>query len=182
MDERIQHRLLNALLGQPLVGNAFRGTLVEAIVAEALAPHWRWCADGWGSYDFEGPGDVGLEVKQSAARQNWHQATSSPCVPRFDIAERTGSWAETGEWVAKRGRAAALYVFAYHPVLDVTVADHRVPEQWEFYVVHSSRLPPQKSLGLSGVRALAAPVGFDKLLEAVGVIACQLRAGAAGTS
>lgn len=90
MDERIRSRLINALLGQPLVSNAFRGTLVEAIIAEALEAEWSWCADGWGSFDFEGPNGTGLEVKQSAARQGWHDETScKPCPARFDIAERT---------------------------------------------------------------------------------------------
>jgi hypothetical protein len=101
MDERIKHRLLDVLLGKPIVGNAFRGTLVEAIVAEALEPEWRWCADGWGRFDFEGPGGVGLEVKQSAARQDWHDHNSRPCSARFDIAERSGYFINGGGWVAE---------------------------------------------------------------------------------
>jgi hypothetical protein len=173
MNEQVKRRLIEALLGKPIVGNAFRGTLVEAIVAEALEPHWRWCADGWGSYDFEGPGMLGLEVKQSAARQSWHHQDAKPCKPRFDIAERKGAYAETGEWVARTGRAAAIYVFAYHPVFDASIADHRVPEQWEFYVVPTGSLPQRKTIGLSGVRALAAKVGFGQLLEAVNGVAFQ---------
>lgn len=166
---RIYQRLTSELLGKPLVGNAFRGTLVEAMIAEALAPEWRWCADGWGSFDFEGPGGIGLEVKQSAARQNWHAPGDKPCPPRFDIAERTGHWDEQNAWVPGRGRAAAIYVFAHHPVTDDT-ADHREPMQWDFYVVAASRLPSQKSMGTSGVRALADCIGFDQLLT--GVSAC----------
>ena len=107
MDDALRQRLFDALVGKPLVGNAFRGTLVEAIIAQALEPEWRWCADGWGSFDFEGPKGMGLEVKQSAARQNWHGNESRPCTPRFDIAERTGFWDEQSRWTKRAGRAAA---------------------------------------------------------------------------
>ena len=69
MDSTLTRRLLDHLVGKPMVGNTFRGTLVEAILAGVLEPEWHWRADGWGSYDFEGPNGIGLEVKQSAARQ-----------------------------------------------------------------------------------------------------------------
>jgi hypothetical protein len=168
MDERIQARLLDSLLGKPLVSNAFRGTLVEAIVAEALEPDWRWRADGWGLYDFEGPKGVGLEVKQSAARQDWHDEGSKASTCQFDIAERLGHYTDDdGRWVDAPGRPAAIYVFAHHPVFDTAIADHRDPEQWEFYVVPASKLPPQKTIRVSGVRALADPVSFGGLLDAV---------------
>jgi hypothetical protein len=167
MHEGIKHRLIEALIGKPLVSNAFRGSLVEAIIAEAIEPKWRWCADGWGSFDFEGPNGIGLEIKQSAARQNWHTDTCKPCVPRFDIAERTGYWTDTSKWVDRPGRAAAIYIFAWHPLFDAAVADHREPEQWEFYVVPASALPSQKSIGLGMVRTLAKSVCFAALLAAV---------------
>lgn len=169
MDESIQRRLFDALLSKPLVSNAFRGTLVEAIIAGALEPVWRWCADGWGSFDFEGPNGTGLEVKQSAARQDWHDDSCKECVPRFDIAERTGLWEDGVRWVEKPGRAAAIYIFAHHPIFDPAVADHRKPEQWDFYVVPTSVLPAQKSIGLAAVRSLAVGVPFARLLDAVTV-------------
>jgi hypothetical protein len=166
MDTEIRARLFEALVGKPMVSNAFRGTLVEAILAGELEPEWRWCADGWGSYDFEGPGALGLEVKQSAARQDWHDESSSPSKGRFDIAARTGRWAGA-EWIVEPGRAAAIYVFAWHPVFDPLVADHREPSQWQFHVVAASNLPLQNSLGLTGVQALAPAVGISDVRRAV---------------
>lgn len=163
----IQRRLFDALLSKPLVSNTFRGMLVEAIVAEALEPQWRWCADGWGSFDFEGPNGMGLEVKQSAARQNWHDHDSKACVPRFDIAERTGYWDEKSKWFDAPGRAAAIYVFAHHPIFDAALADHRDPAQWDFYVVSAQALPAQRSIGLGGARMLAHTASFNCLLQAV---------------
>lgn len=119
-----------------------------------------------GSFDFEGPNGIGLEVKQSAARQDWHGESCKPCVARFDIAERSWQWKDNA-WTEKRGRAAALYIFAHHPIFDPAVADHRDPQQWQFYVVLASALPLQKSIGITAVRSLTDPVSFDQLAQAV---------------
>jgi hypothetical protein len=159
MDQALTSRLLEALVGRPIVSNAFRGTLVEAILATVLEPTWRWCADGWGSFDFEGPDGIGLEVKQSAARQDWHDDACKPCTGRFDIAARTGRW-DGKNWVVAPGRSAKIYVFAWHPQFDPALADHRKASQWEFYPVLTERLPPQKSIGLAGIRPLAQSVGI----------------------
>lgn len=157
MDPALTQRLLDALVGRPLVSNAFRGTLVEAMLADALKPEWTWMADGWGAYDFRGPGGIGLEAKQSAARQDWHSATSKPNRGRFDIAPRKGYWDEQGLWIDRPGRAAAIYVFAWHPVFDPELADHRDSAQWQFHVILAARLPDQKSIALSGICNLAQP-------------------------
>ena len=169
MNPALIARLLDALVGKALVSNAFRGTLVEAMLAGALAPSWKWIADGWGSFDFEGPGGIGLEVKQSAARQDWHDHTSAPHRGRFDIAARTGRW-EGAKWIVAPGRAAAIYIFAWHPVFDPALADHRDEQQWQFYALESSRLPEQRSIGLSAIQALADPCGIDAIGEVVGKV------------
>lgn len=165
MDPELARRLLDALVGRPMVNNAFRGTLVEAMLAGALAPEWVWQADGWGSYDFEGPGGIGLEVKQSAARQDWHEADSPPNRGRFDIAARTGLWMDK-DFIKRPGRAAAIYVFAWHPLTDPAIADHRDPGQWRFHVVPASALPPQKTIGLAGVEAMAPAIGIAEVNQA----------------
>ncbi|MCC6926792.1 hypothetical protein [Novosphingobium sp.] len=162
MDPALGDRLLKALVGKPMVSNAFRGTLVEAMLAGVLEPEWRWQADGWGSFDFEGPGGVGLEIKQSAARQDWHDSTARPNRGRFDIAARSGRW-EGASWIQAPGRAAAIYVFAWHPMFDPAKADHRNPRQWQFHIVSAADLPDQKSIALSGVQALAQPCDIDGL-------------------
>ncbi len=158
-EKGLRDRIVASLLGRPLVNNAFRGTLVEAILAGVLEPEWRWCADGWGSYDFEGPRGIGLEVKQSAALQDWHDESSKPNTGRFDIAARKGRFGENG-WEDKPGRFAELYVFAYHPIIDRSKADHRKPEQWQFHIVPASSLPEQKSIGLAGVQRLGDSVSI----------------------
>ncbi|WP_309751837.1 hypothetical protein [Novosphingobium sp.] len=174
MDPALAQRLLAALVGKPMVSNAFRGTLVEAILAEVLEPEWRWLADGWGSFDFEGPGGVRLEVKQSAARQDWHLADAKPNKGRFDIASRTGRWEDT-QWITAPGRAATIYIFAWHPLFDPAAADHRDPRQWQFYVVAATSLPEQKTISLSGVQSLARPCGIENLKAEVGGLFSRLR-------
>lgn len=163
----LHDRLTKALLSKPLVVNSFRGTVVEAIVALALEPDWQWMADGWGEVDFRGPGGVGLEVKQSAALQNWHEPSSRPCTPRFDIRARLGFYDDKSQWQDRPGRSASIYVFAWNPVTDPAICDHRDPDQWEFYVISRDALPDQKSVGLAGVKTLAEPVRHNDLREAV---------------
>lgn len=175
LQERISRRLFDALIGKPIIGNAFRGKLVEAMIAEALEPQWRWRADGWGSFDFEGPSGIGLEVKQSAARQDWHDDSSKACAARFDIRERLGYYDDKSQWFDAPGRAAAIYIFAHHPIVDRGVADHRDPTQWDFYVVPAKALPKQKTIGLAGVGARASPVRFSDLSAAVNACHASLQ-------
>lgn len=174
ISQSLRDRLFDALLGKPLVSNAFRGALVEAMIAETLEPEWRWCADGWGEVDFRGPEDVGLEVKQSAARQSWHDGASRPCQPRFDIAARTGYWGADGRWMESPGRNAAIYIFGWHPIFDPETADHRNVTQWQFFVVNAHALPEQKTIGLKAIRNLAQPCGVYGLLDAVAEVAGAL--------
>lgn len=160
-------RLTHRLFGSPLLRNSIRGEVVEEIVAMALEPEWELCAGDWASCDLRHPGTgLRIQVKQSAARQSWHSDEPPPARPRFSIAEKTGRWDEGDKWVAEPGRNADIFIFAWHPIADET-ADHRDPEQWLFYVVREDRLPPQKSISLAAIRALADPVPFDRLAEAV---------------
>ncbi|BBC74349.1 conserved hypothetical protein [Altererythrobacter sp. B11] len=179
MNPTVQARIVQALLGKPVVGNAFRGTLVEAILSEALEPEWRWRTDSWAAYDFEHADGTGLEVKQSSALQDWHEPGRKPNPGRFDIRPRTGRW-EGMTWIAEPGRVAAIYVFAWHPVVDPAVADHRDAAQWQFFPVLASALPDQKTISLERVRSLASPVGIGGIAEAVRGLFVGLRSPAGG--
>lgn len=84
---------------------------------------------------------------------------------------------DKSKWAEAPGRAAAIYVFAHHPVFDPTVADHRNQLQWGFYVLPASFLPPQKTIGLSGLLALPTmrKAKFGSLLETVSKCLTDLR-------
>jgi hypothetical protein len=98
-----------------------------------------------------------LEVKQSAAHQTWTVPGGAKTVGKFDIAPRTGFYDNGGSrWNAGGGRPAHIYLFAWNGTYGEET-DHRNQDQWEFYVVPASLLPPsQKTIALSGVRRLAS--------------------------
>ncbi|MBD8547781.1 hypothetical protein [Sphingomonas sp. CFBP 8760] len=158
-------RVSDAAFGRPLVTNVLRGHVVEAIVALALEPEWRWCAADYASWDFEHDAGVRLEVRQSALRQSWVQSSTSVSRPAFDIRARTGR-TEAGQWIAEPGRAANLYLFCYHDRTDDD-ADHRDPRQWSFFIVPAASLPDAGTIGLASLRRYAAGVPITALRAAM---------------
>lgn len=148
-----------------LVSNIHRGHLVEAMIAIALEPEWRWCSQDWYAWDFENEAICRLEVKQSALRQSWSNDSTRPRRPTFDIAARQFRW-EGSTRIDESGRFAQIYVFAFHGVDDAT-ADHREPGQWSFYVVGTDRLPDNKTISLSVVAKLAEPCSLGELKAVV---------------
>ncbi len=154
---------IRMLFGRPLVMNAYRSVLVEAIVAIVLGEDWTWCGGDWGECDFVHADGTRLEVKQSAARQSW-SGTGTP-RPRFDIASRSGRY-EGAVWRAEPGRNAELFVFAWHPLIG-SEADHRVPSQWQFFVMPTPLLPPTKSIGLAAIASAAPALDLTEVSAAV---------------
>lgn len=161
----IQASAANAAFGRRLITNIHRGLIAEAIVASALGADWRWCSEDYSSWDFEREDGLRLEVKQSAARQSWAGDADKPSSCSFDIAARKGRY-EGVRWIDSPGRHAQVYVFAHHPRCDAA-ADHRDPDQWQFYVVRADDLPPTKRMGMAGVCKLARACGFAELASIV---------------
>ncbi len=161
----------HAVFGKPLITNVFRGHIVEAMIALAVEPEWQWCSADYASWDFENRNGTRLEVKQSAYRQSWVTPVGAKITPGFDIKARTGRW-EGGHFVKDPGRAAHIYVFAYHGVTDET-SDHRNPAQWIFFVVPTIALPSTERLSLPQTQQLATLVLFSELKETINNIAAQ---------
>ena len=131
--DRTVRRLVKSVYNQCLINNAERGTYVEHMIAPALEElQWRltW---PWAAWDFQHPEGARIEVKQSAARQPWHQRPDSEPLPRsspgwFGIKKPSeGYYSEDGTWVETKPpqRHADIYVFAWHPVTDLRNADRR---------------------------------------------------------
>lgn len=173
-----------SLFGCRIVENVVRGKLVEAMVNLALRNTGRHQCDAWGGWDFEHADGTRLEVKQAASRQTWDpceaHASSSSCTNdhimkrrriSFDIKARAGHFAGSC-WKPnpERKRFAQVYVFAHHPRTDAS-ADHRDPEQWQFYVVATTDLPPTDSISRAAVceRAKAAAGGDDPAVRITGL-------------
>lgn len=155
-----------------IMNNIHRAEYVECLVANLLGKEWTlpWTEGwDWASWDLRHESGTTLEVKQSAARQRWHRGQGSTTrPPRFDIAPRSGRWNDESEWVNDPGRAADIYVFAWHAETDESLVDQRNPKQWGFFVVPTVNLPPeQKSIGLTGIEALAPMVRSEALSPTV---------------
>ena len=162
-----------AVFGKPLVTNVFRGHVVEAIVSLALSEDWKWRSEDYASWDFENSQGVRLEVKQSACRQSWALAGHKTKRPQFDVAARQVHWID-GKAVVANQRAADIYVLAFHPLDDET-ADHRDPQQWQFYVVAATQLSSASTIQLSVLKRLAPHVGFQELGNKVNEVAALLK-------
>lgn len=166
-------KVCDAAFGKPLVTNVLRGQVVEAMIALALEPIWTWCSADYASWDFERADGVRLEVKQSAYRQSWESGPNVKVSPGFDVKARKGRW-EGSTFVPEPGRAAHMYVLAYHDRRDDT-ADHRDPWQWEFFVLPSSIIPPVARIALGSVRRLTDSVSINQLADRVQHVAATSR-------
>ena len=172
--QRLAHQLViqqlvDRVYNQPLIGNVERGAYVECLIHLALSelrPPWRLTEGTWDPWDLWQPeSGARIEVKQSAALQTWSEPNAAPSAgssPTFDIAPRGGPTA-----TEPPQRYADLYVMAWHAETDPSIADHRLPDQWQFYVVPEHRLPAQKTIRLGPLSRLAEPCSFDELAEAV---------------
>lgn len=158
-------RLVERLYGHRLVRNVLRGELVEQIVLDSLGAGWI-AAEDYGSWDIAHHSGFRIQVKQSAALQTWHSELSGPSRPRFMIDERLGYSQQKLAVDEPRARHCEVFVFAWHPIFSKE-ADHRDASQWLFYVVAEPVLPKQKSIGLSGLSSLTAPIGQEALAGAL---------------
>lgn len=180
-DAAVRADVVEAMFGKPLVTNVFRSLLVEAMIAKALGPEWRWCAADFAAWDLEHESGFRLEVKQSAARQSWSQPGGGSSSPRFDIAYRKGRW-DGPSWIEGRARHAHAYVFAFHPLAGEE-ADHRLAEQWTFYPVLTSCLPDAASISLERLGRLTTACAVTDLQPQMGALiraeACSPRSSSA---
>ena len=185
MTSQLQQRVVANLVrryDRPVMNNIHRGEYLECLVAEILGSDWKlpWTiGHDWAPWDLEHSSGTRIEVKQSAALQPWHAGNSGRRTsPRFDISPRTGYWTLDSSWIDRPGRVADIYVFGWHSESEESVADHRAPEQWTFFVVPPSSLPAtQKSIGLASLKRLVGATGYESLAPAVQETVDGSRAG-----
>ena len=166
----------NALFSGRLIQNNFRGLYIECQLKLALSPDWQQTSD-WADCDMVHADGTKLEIKQSAVVQSWSKPgkTLRPNT-RYSIEASSGSWREGDQWIEDYSRKAGIYVFAYHPIMEIEVADHTDEAQWEYYVVASRDLPDgQKTIGISGIRDLATAQKYWGIDAEVDSIRLSLR-------
>ena len=179
LHREITNQIVVDFYDQPIMSNLARPHYVERMIALALGDEWRLVSANWSSWDIESRDGIKVEIKQSAARQVW---TDRPSLKgrttkgQFDIAPRTGYWAEDGSrWIEMPGRSADIYIFAWHPVVDKREVDHRDTAQWGFYVVPACELPArQKSIGLKKVAKMWSHVAYDELQRRLSKVVADL--------
>ena len=165
--DRLQHQFKRKIMN-----NVLRGAYVECLIAEQCGPDWMltWELEhDWAAWDLEHtPTGMRIEIKNSARRQSWHTGTESPpAPPRFTVKWPKEYWNGTHYVQVPEGtQPTDVYIFAWHAEGRQGVADQRNPDQWQYYVVPTSLLPPmQKSIGLKWLNTVTDPVSGDQLRE-----------------
>lgn len=156
-----------------LVDNRNRGIFAEWLVGQAL----EVIGDGderheWDAYDLL-YGEVKVEVKASGLSQTWN--LHEPSKPNFNIAPRWRHWvAEPGFWIVHDPpvRFADVYVFCLHEPVPAKNENVRDRDSWKFWVVSKQKLNNelgmQKSVGLTTLSRLAAPIRWSEIGAEVG--------------
>ena len=171
---------LSQIYNRPLINNVKRGEYVECMIALALGSTCRLVSEDWewAPWDLEINRETLIEIKQSAALQPWSVNADAPRLkpPKFDIAPRKEPWTKGGgRPYYTPGRPSHIYVFAWHPEIDPCIADHRRPDQWNFFVVPTHCLPSdQKTISLRPLRGLAPEISYADLPGAISDIMMEL--------
>ena len=163
-------RLVQRVYEQRLISNVERGAYIECMIELALRErHPAWSlTETWDRWDLENQKTrARIEIKQSAALQTWHLSVCPHCrsVYEWDVQDEPGN--KSPQFNIKQ-REVDLYVFAWHPVQDADIADHRRPDQWEFFVVAEGNLPQKKqTIGLEALTRLCDVCDYDALAARV---------------
>lgn len=162
--------IVSELFDVPIMGNLYRPHYVERLIVTGLGANFTLMSADWSGWDISHETGIKIEVKQSAARQTWTDRQSlngKATEGSFDIAPRSGYWADGGSrWVEHQGRVADIYIFAWHPIQDKEAADHRDPNQWQFFIVPASELPPnQKTISRRVVARRWKSCSFEELRQ-----------------
>ena len=185
--QRIVGRLLDLWFGEPIINNVERGPYVEAMVESALQgrdPDWH-LTEPWAGWDIQHEqSGVRIQVKQSAMLQRWKSESPSP---QFKIPPSSSYWDHNTrcDVPTPLQRQGDVYVFAWHPEKNTDVADHRLPEQWRFYVVAERQLPQDPltdSISLGPLRNLTSPCNYDVLADTTIEVVSRLRSLKANTA
>ena len=144
--QRILERLTRETFGQRLIDNSFRGVWTEFMVAEALGEGCVVVSQNWHAWDLQigksedvFPSRIRIQVKNTAKLQTWHQFRPKPTECHWVL--RMGDKPYYFDLYnpdipcEPYGHLCDAYVLCHHPIEDPQVADHRDPDQWEFYVV-----------------------------------------------
>lgn len=142
----IRRRVVDEFLAARLLDNNLRGYWCEAMVAEAIGPACKIVSGGWHAWDLQIGPDAGvfprrlrIQVKNSTRLQSWNVATGKPSETIFQLTWRRRPYYFARDFPGvpceETGFMCDLFILCHHPVEIGSDADHRDPEQWEFYLL-----------------------------------------------
>ena len=133
-----------------LLENRTRGAYAEWLVHRALGVDPGEHRIEWAEVDVT-VGEITLEVKSAAYVQAWSQ--EKPSVISFPIEQRV----------------ATAYVFCLLDGQERELVDPQDPSQWQFWVVPTSKLHPErKSIGLQPlIRAFGKGISYEELPDRI---------------
>ncbi len=145
----IQDLLIKHVYSGPILNNSHRGDFVEMMALAALGPEWRFVSGGWHPWDLQrgsGSERVRIQVKQSAALQLWGETKKmmfsfpwSDKPPAYFFRDNPNEKIEDCGWFCD------LFVVGIHDVKDLSLCDQTNADQWKFFVIPISELPPKSS-------------------------------------
>jgi hypothetical protein len=142
----VKARFFREAFSGRLLDNTLRGLWCEFMMCEALGPECRPVGLAWHPWDLqigsdsEGtPERIRIQVKNSAVLQSWNEIEGKASTPLFNLTwrRRPAYFDRTHPGVPceQEGFLCDLFILCHHPAADWTVADHREPAQWRFYLV-----------------------------------------------
>jgi hypothetical protein len=172
----ISATLARRLFEQPIIHNQFLKEFVKELVLHSLW-NYQWRVDDGAAqdWDLEHLDGCFLKVVCSSACQLRPTGFVGAQYPVFCIGQRPGAGSDVHQ-------KADLYLFAWHPVPQLRRADHRDPQQWQFFLIPVRLLPEKKkTLGLRPVQKTAAHHGagsirYPALAETIEAWRLRLRA------
>ncbi|RYE20942.1 MAG: hypothetical protein EOP42_26645 [Sphingobacteriaceae bacterium] len=152
-----------------LLSNATRGRFAEFIVATATNIDFKQIRDEWSAYDLETPEGIKVEVKSAAYLQSWLQRKLST-ISFSTKAAFVWDYASS-KYEEEKRRSADVYVFCLFHHTDKQTADPLNLNQWEFYVLATSKLNTytrsQHSITLNSLKQLTSCIDYVNLKEEI---------------
>lgn len=151
-----------------ILSNATRGRFAEFIVASALNIDLTAIRDEWSAYDLTSPEGIKVEVKSASYLQSWFQSQLSKIA--FSIKPARFWDSSTNRSSKEATRESNVYVFCLLKHQDKKTVDPLRLEQWEFYVLPTSRIEQfgkASSISLNSLKKVASPVTYQGLRQAI---------------
>lgn len=148
-----------------ILSNATRGRFAEFIVGTAIGLNLENVRNEWDAFDLVTLDGVKVEVKSASYIQSWTQKEYSKIT--FSIKPARFWDAENNIQSKEPKRHADVYVFCLLKHKEQETVDPLKLEQWEFYVLPTSRLDSyqrsQTSITLNSLKKLTDGITYQNL-------------------